>query len=57
MRKGSHQIIVDEIQRRKGPSSLPLLKLLLGMFSKNASLTNSFGKMYVGKVGDHFLFS
>ena len=56
-RKGSHQIIVDGIQRRGGPMDLPFLKLLLGMFSKNASLKNSFGEIYVEQVSDHILFS
>jgi hypothetical protein len=37
--------------------SLPFIKILLGMFIKNTSSTKSFGKMYVGKVDDHFLFA
>jgi hypothetical protein len=48
---------MDEIQRRENPPSLPFIKRLLGMFVKNTSLKNSFGKQYVGKVGDHFLFA
>jgi hypothetical protein len=50
-------IIVDELQRRGGPPSLPFLILLLGMFSKNTSLKNSFGKLYMRKVGNHIMFS
>jgi hypothetical protein len=42
MRKGSHQITVDELQRRGGPLGLPFLKILLRMFANNTSLTNSF---------------
>jgi hypothetical protein len=57
MRKGSHHITIDEFQRRGGPPGLPFLKLLLKMFSKNASLTNSFGKVYVGKASDYILLA
>ena len=55
MIKGSHQITMDEIQGRGGALSLPFFKILLRMFAKNTSLTNSFGKMNVGKVNDHSL--
>jgi hypothetical protein len=57
MRKGSHYITVNELQRRGGPPGLPFLKLLLRMFAKNASLKKSFWKVYVGKVGDHIMFA
>jgi hypothetical protein len=56
MRKMTHEIIVDKAQGRGGPPSLPFLKLLLRMFSKNTSLKKSYIKVYVEQAFDHSLF-
>jgi hypothetical protein len=48
---------MDDLQRRTNPPSLPFLKCLLRMFVKNTSLKKYFGKQYVGKFGDHFMFA
>jgi hypothetical protein len=49
----THEVTMDKLQGRGGPPSLPFLKLLLRMFVKNTSLTNSFGKLYVEQAFDH----